>query len=452
MEEAGSVRGLRRALLWPVAVAACLRVGLMLVAFARTGTAVMTQGDTASYVSPMLGLLHGAYASGGVPELDRTPGFPVFLLLTGMAGGHVLLCVLCQIALSLLSVLLVSRIAGRVFGSDRAGVIAAWLYACEPLSIVSSVRVMPETLFVLLMLCVLDRLTAYLEDGRLTAVVWAGFALAAATFVRPVSYYLVWPLALGLMLAGPRAGGLRWKAPLALVLCTIPWLAMWQCRNFAVAGYSGFSSIVEKNLYFYQTAEVRAELEDRSLEEEQRLLGYTDEASYVAQHPEQRKWPLTQRLAFMRAESMAVLREHRLLYLKTHLRGMVVVAFTPGPTEFLQLIGAYPDTRSMPRRVVNEGLLASGWRLMGAHPGVVGAMLVFAVPLLFLYGAAGMGLLRGRMAMVLLVAGVGIYFLGISGGAQAVGRYRVPVMPELCVLAAGGLAGLRRVVRRNGET
>lgn len=412
----------------------------MLAAYARTGTAVMTQGDTASYVAPMLGLLHGTYASSGVPELDRTPGYPIFLLVTGMAGGHVLLCLLCQIAVSVLSLLLVSRIAGRLFQSDRAALIAAWLYACEPLSIVSSVRVMPETLFVLLLLCVLERLTTYLEDGRLAAVAWAGFALAAATFVRPVSYYLILPLALGLVLVGPSVSGLRWKAPLVLVLCTVPWFAIWQGRNYAVAGYSGFSSIVEKNLYFYQTAEVRAEMEHRSLEDEQRLLGYPDEASYVAQYPEQRDWPLARRLTFMRMESMAVLREHRLLYLKTHFRGMLVVAFSPGATEFLQLIGAYPDTRSMPRRVVNEGLLVSGLRLVRTHPGVAAAMVTFAMPLLFLYGAAGFGVVRGKLPMVLLVVGVGLYFVGIAGGAQAVGRYRVPEMPELCVLAAGIVA------------
>lgn len=426
----------------------------------------MTQGDTASYVAPMMGLLHGVYASSvpvsqglnrWAPELDRTPGFPLFLLVTGMARGSVLVCLICQVVVSVLSLLLVARIARRVFGSDRAGVVAAWCYALEPLSIVSSARVMPETLFVLLILCLLERLTAYFEGRRLLAVVCAGFALAAATFVRPVSYYLVWPLALGLILVGPfgiatpgrsgnaerRFSGVRLLAGLAaatlLVISTVPWLAAWQLRNYAVSGYSGFSSIVEKNLYFYQTAELRAELAGISLEQEQVLLGYTDEAAYVERHPEQRDWPLARRLGFMRDESLAVLREHRLLYLKTHLRGMLVVTFSPGATEFLQLVGAYPDTRSMPRRVVNEGLLASGWRLVRTHPGVAAGMVIFALPLAFLYGAAGVGFFRGRREMVLLVAGVGLYFLAISGGAQAVARYRVPVMPELCVLA-GGLA------------
>jgi hypothetical protein len=32
----------------------------------------------------------------------------------------------------------------------------------------------------------------------------------------------------------------------------------------------------------------------------------------------------------------------------------------------------------------------------------------------------------------------------ISGGAQAVGRYRLPIIPELCILAGGGLAAVEK--------
>jgi 4-amino-4-deoxy-L-arabinose transferase-like glycosyltransferase len=38
---------------------------------------------------------------------------------------------------------------------------------------------------------------------------------------------------------------------------------------------------------------------------------------------------------------------------------------------------------------------------------------------------------------------IAVYFLLLSGGAQAVGRYRMPIMPLLCILAAGTAAGRR---------
>ena len=72
----------------PLVLAAMLRLGLMVVAFLLTGTQVMMQGDTASYLEPGKNLiLHGAFATAGAPEIDRTPGYPVFAMLTGMAFG-----------------------------------------------------------------------------------------------------------------------------------------------------------------------------------------------------------------------------------------------------------------------------------------------------------------------------------------------------------------------------
>jgi hypothetical protein len=428
-------------------IAALLRFGLMIVAFVSTGTSVMTQGDTASYLEPGRNLLlHGVYASGGLPEIDRTPGYPVFLMLTGMFTGNVLLSVMTQIGLSLLSLLLIRRIAERVFDSEPAGMIAAWFYAVEPVSIMYSVRLMPETLFVFLLLLVIDRLLVFLSTYQLRPLCLAGLSLATATYVRPVSYYLVIPLAMALVIVVPRGNGLRWKAPAVLLLTVVPLLAGWQIRNRFETGYSGFSSIVEKNLYFYQSAEVTAELKHVSLGNEQRDLGYLNEASYVVIHPEQSHWSQAQRLVYMRRESVQILSANRDLYLKTHFEGIGVVAFTPCASELLQLLGEYPGGSMMPRRLLNEGVLGSLRRVITSYPGVAIAMAILEVFLLFLYLFAVLGIWNGKghRDPILLVVGVAAYFLLISGGAQAVGRYRLPVMPELCMLAAGGIASVKK--------
>jgi hypothetical protein len=424
----------------PLLVAFLLRLVLMLAAFALTGTHVMTQGDSTSYLEPGRSLiLHGAFSSTGMPEIDRTPGYPIFAGLTGMIFNNVLLTVFAQIVVSLLSLLIIGRIADRIFPDRKAGIVAAWLYAFEPLSIVYTSRLMPETLFVLLLLVVIDRALAFLQSKNLTALAAAGIILATATFVRPVSYYLALPLALGLAAITPPMPSLRWKAPLVLLLATLPWLAAWQMRNFIEAGYAGFSSIVEKNLYFFQSAEVTAELQHISLAAEQKQLGYPDEAYYLAAHPDQVTWSRAQRLSYMHVQATKILRDHPGLYLKTHFAGIGVVAFTPSATELLQLLNAYPPTETMPHRILNEGIIASFWRVFLAHPAVAFIMALIELCLLILYAFAIRGFFATmRNSMTLMLAGIALYFLLISGGAQAVGRYRLPIMPELCILAAGG--------------
>jgi hypothetical protein len=151
---------------------------------------------------------------------------------------------------------------------------------------------------------------------------------------------------------------------------------------------------------------------------------------------------------------------HRGLYFKTHVAGVAVVAFTPCASELLQLLRLYPNDGAMPRRILNEGILASTFRVIRANPGVAATMLTLEALLLAIYAAALRGLLRGLLrgpsrgygekVPLMLVALLALYFLLISGGAQAVGRYRLPVMPELCILAAGGLLSMRN--RRRGAT
>jgi len=447
--------GFNKATLAPLLVAAALRLGLMIAAFALTGTRVMTQGDTTSYLEPGRNLLlHGAFTTFGIPETDRTPGFPLFAMLTGMISGNVLLSITAQTVVSLASLLLVRKIADSIFSNRNAGTHAAWLYAFEPLSIVSTVRLMPETLFVFLTLLVIERLLACQKSGKLTALATAGALLAAETYVRPVSYYLAVPLAIGLAVTAGKRRGHWWKAPAVLLICVFPWFAAWQERNYVETGYSGFSSIVEQNLYFFQSAEVTAELEHISLGAEQTKLGYPDESAYIAAHPEQRQWSLSQRFHFMRAQALRILSMHPLLYLKTHIAGIGVVAFTPCATELLQLLDAYPSPSSMPHRILNEGIASSMLRVFKSHPGATIIMALFEGFLLLIYVLAIRGCLSADRTSpaALAVIGIAMYFLLISGGAQAVGRYRAPVMPLLCILAAGGLAQFRTKELRSHDS
>jgi hypothetical protein len=436
----------------PLLVAALLRLSLMIAAFALTGSAVMTQGDTASYLNPGRYLiLHGAFANAGLPEIDRTPGYPLFAELTGMIFGNTLLTVTAQILVSLASLLLIRKIADQALPNRNAGPIAAWLFAVEPLSIVYTVRVMPETLFVLLLLFVIERVISFQKTGKLGTLVAAGAFLTAATYVRPVSYYLVLPLALGVALTAPKHRGLWWKAPAVLLIAVLPWLAAWQARNTVETGYRGFSSIVEKNLYFFQSAEVTAELQHISFEAEQQKLGYSEESAFLSAHPEQRGRNQAQRLSYMHEQATSILRDHAGLYLRTHFTGVAIVAFTPCAAELLQMLGAYPSADTMPHRILSDGIVASIRQVFRAHPFVAMTMVLLEAFLLFLYLSAIRGCLRIKSITppLLTLAGIATYFLLISGGAQAVGRYRLPVMPELCIFAAGGLTRLPKTKLRS---
>ena len=119
---------------------------------------------------------------------------------------------------------------------------------------------MSETLFLVLFLLSLERLVQFLRGHRLLVLAEAGIFLAAATFVRPVTYYLPIPLALSLSLVLPGVPALRWKAPAVLLLTVLPWLAAWQIRNWVETGFSSFTSVGVENLYFWETYRKKANI------------------------------------------------------------------------------------------------------------------------------------------------------------------------------------------------
>jgi hypothetical protein len=121
------------------------------------------------------------------------------------------------------------------------------------------------------------------------------------------------------------------------------------------------------------------------------------------------------------------------------LEGSAVVALTPCAADLLRLWGAYPEDG--PKHVVNEGPLRSALRLAQTHPWQAALMGALEFVLLGYYLLAARGLLS-RFAprdMACLLLGVSLYFLAVSGGAQAVGRFRLPVMPAVWIFAAAGL-------------
>ena len=106
------------ALASPLAVAAALRIGLWGAVLFRTGSHGLLAGDTASYLEPGRNLLlQAAFQTAGLPEIGRTPGYPLFLALASLPGWAV--ASLLQVVLSVCSVWLAARLA-RAVGRDRA--------------------------------------------------------------------------------------------------------------------------------------------------------------------------------------------------------------------------------------------------------------------------------------------------------------------------------------------
>jgi hypothetical protein len=274
--------------------------------------------------------------------------------------------------------------------------------------------------------------------------------LVMAAFIKPSSYFLPLFIAPGLAIVCMHKMRVRWQAPMLYLAICVLFIGGWQVRNFAETGFPGFSSVTAKNLYFFQAAGVKAEIEGRPLDAVQKELGYGDEADYLRAHPEQARWTQGERATFEQKEAVRVLREDTVQALELQLKGAVVVAFTPCAADFLRMVGEEPE--DAPERVVGKSLVEEMAGLLREHLGVAMAMVFFELILLGIYWFAAVSFWRGSMGKKykVLFAGLILYFVLVSGGMQAVGRYRAPVMPFACILAAGAVvsAGNRLTQKR----
>lgn len=451
----------------PVIAAAIIRLTLLVVILARNGTSTLFQVDPGTYLEPGRNLLlHGSFAVNGVPDVFRTPGYPLFLAITSLAGFPAAAVV--NVILSVLSVLLVCKLGRAVSGDDRVALTAAWIFAFEPTSIIFSVCLTSETLFLALSLLGIERLTKFLHGHRLRDLAVAGLWLAAAIFVRPVGYYLPFAWALGLFVVLARIPGLRWKAPAVLLISVLPWLAAWQLRNWVKTGYTGFSSVTEVNLYFFNAAQVTAYVEHRSLLDVDRSLGYLGGLNYGEQvyiyepylllHPEQTGWSQGRRLSFMRSEAFRVIRAHY----GTYLHRCVVMSYFktilyPGVGNLDHLI--FPEDPGPNAGRLSENPVHLANRLFKEFPWSAAQRLIFEVLLLGLYVLAARGIfllvrdvrrdgVPNRCLWLLL--GTSLYFIavtGVGGGPGADARYRLPVMPGVCVFAAAGFRRAKTIAQ-----
>ena len=388
-----------------LAFAALVRVLVPLTAYVVTSDSqVFHASDTSSYLEPTQEFLsNGTFSVNGRAELERTPGYSLVLAL-GVAIHQVELATIAlQIILSLLCVWLVFQISLQLLDSRRRATAAAWLYAIEPLSILYASMLLTETWYVTLLLVSIHFLIRHVqlqnkENRVVTApLLLSAGALAASTYVRPISYFLPLFVLLG-WAAAILIGYLRGRipaprrllaSPVVFTLVSMTLIGVWQIRNRVQADYSGFSAVQDVNLYFYLGAATLASVEGKSYYDVQGSLGYHEPDIYFARHPEQKRWSEGDIFRFQRREGKRMILAAPLNYAKIHVKGIVLTLFEPGAIDFLKLFGLDKEGGGLLGALHDRGIVAVALEVVQKNALFFWSNLVLAV---YLFGILGLSL------------------------------------------------------------
>ncbi|HEX7377805.1 MAG TPA: glycosyltransferase family 39 protein [Pirellulales bacterium] len=491
-QQAAENQGRKLALL--LAAAAVLRAGTALFALALAQPAPQfREPDSDGYLRLAANWWQtGRYAMGAEPEILRSPGYPLLLLPEVALGRADWLTIALQIALSCVTVWLVYRTGLALFNHAATALGAAALFACDPLSVLYASKLLSETAFTTAISAAVYLLIRYLLSPHWRHLLAAAVCVAAAAYLRPIAYYL--PIWIGvslvciqwrrsdrwrLLLYCPRAGTRQsvaaedgppgpsptgvtaWEGhptrarenasfllvcgveALAFTVLGMSLLAAWQFRNWKETGYTGFSAISDKNLYYYEALPVLAERRGVPPARRQQAryeAGETDLAIYLRRHPEQANWTAPARYRFLRHEALRIIRAQPLAWAKIHFTGVWHTLTDSGRNAWLSFFGL-ADMRAtdMPRppRTFWQRLCEAATErpaVLAIHALLAAFVAVYLVLALF-------GIIRAaRLPCALLVLSVALYLVLLSGGDAGYHRFRLPVTPAICLFAAHGFA------------
>jgi hypothetical protein len=315
----------------------------------------------------------------------------------------------------------------------RPSLAFAWgaLLALDPTLSAYGNKVLSDIPFLFLLTTALAVLFAALRAGRWApGLVVGGLLLGAATLVRPILLFLPALLAIGLAFGAARTPGPRILRLLGVGLMLVLAYAgpyAWIRHIEAEFGYGGISWIGPVNLLDYKAANVVKRARGGGGEREEIARELSDEADRRAGEGA----GLDARASARRTLFLEVLREHpgpaviaALDSLRKTLTGDAVAEFAP---------------RGSPGRAVYNIL---------KHAHVVGCVILMLLAFRGVFrglGRAAKGAPRSTVAVAILVVVV-LVGLALFYGAA---RFRVPVLPELHLLAAVGWGGT--LVSRSGR-
>ncbi|MCL2701855.1 MAG: glycosyltransferase family 39 protein [Phycisphaerae bacterium] len=458
--------------LWPwlviiLAAAAALRVACFLAAPAS----LSLPPDSVGYLDTARGLLeHGRFGV-DVPDVNRTPGYPLFCSV-GLALADWRGIIGLQIFLDCLTTVGVFCL-GRSLAGGRVGLVSAGVYAASPLSVVLACQVLTETLFLAVLVPSLWLAVAVLHrPGRGGGVVALGALSAGLLMIRPAAMVFVaaviaawlWRAAAltwrgrssadetpasrdGLAATKRSEDGLRWLVRAGMYVAVVSAAVLpWCVRNERAAGYFGLSGQGPVTYARDWAGLVQARVEGVSLEQARAaiwhdILQRADAADEQAPPFDPAAMVRRRLYPAMRAEARAVLTRHAGLFAREHL-SQSFLALAP-PTEPLHLIGADLGEKNTRTVLSQQGVWAA---IRYYFENRTDAMLLYAavaLATLALYVFAARGLWRltrrggwSAVAVLLTVFAAANFF---AGGIATVPRYFLPLLPLVAIAAAIGV-------------
>lgn len=354
----------------------------------------------------------------------RAPLYPLWLsFLFGVSGRSLVLAVVAGCLLGALACVPVF-LSGKLFGSDKIGVVAALLLALNPTAIAFSPLFLPDTLFLLIVALQVYFFLRFIKNAfgmnLITSITLAAFA----ALIRPANALWVIPCVVVILFFRRLPGRLKINYGLVslviFALVLFPWILGSKRAHIGWRIDTISSESLMKN-----AAALHAEV--RGIDPAVAALELRTEMFRRYQAEPERFSTLEAQLDFRDREMIQIILDHPFRYAFLHLNPKILAQDLSG--------------------------LIHNLALKEAPPRVVGFLLISATAILYMFSALGIGWYflaaadRKSWMMILLFLLLSGYYL-LMPGPIAIPRYQLPALPFLCLAAGYGIVYFRAILRK----
>ncbi|GLR18884.1 glycosyltransferase family 39 protein [Portibacter lacus] len=362
-----------------------------------------------------------------------TPGYPYFLAsVQSLFGKDLRIIIGIQVLIDLLICWLLFLLSKSLF-NRKVGLLAVLFYSVSSHAITYSGLAITESVFSLvLLLTVYVGINAHKKYDFLLLAVLYGLLVS----IRPIAFYLLPIIGFMAIKDNTMKQILRGVATVmigGLIVFT------WMSRNHSLTGLYSISSIQEYNLYFTFANAIESRNNNRHENDQREILMSGMEHKPLAECGGDYAY-----VQESRRKGLEILRSNKLQYAWLHFKSIPNM-FLPEVTLLSEKWGLSSGDKGTLGVINKEGFWA-GFKHYSNHTkiGYV-VMLPFILIWMITLLAAGVGILKFKKkewqsggSIILLI----IFYFMIIPGPAGNGRFLMPVIPLICMIAALGVSKL----------
>lgn len=391
------------------------------LAFKVTSISQFQDSDLAQFYKPAAQNFYEIYITNDPNLLNLsgwvTPLFPLFLKIF----GYGLLAQFVYVIMFIIILILVYKITLKL-SSKKIAIIAILLVSLEPSLFISSLSVAPELLFSFtLTLALYFGVCKPMKNIELNYLV-LGIILGVSVLIRPIALIMIICLVVFWTITYFQTSQTIFLY--TSIISTVFALA-WSIRNSIVHGFFNISSISANNIFFYEGVPALSEAKGIPFEEAKNIEDALKK-QIIGDYPS-----VLELYDYNSKRGLELIFENPIGWIQSHLNGVGKVLF-----------GVYKSKY----RIIDQKVFGVNDQVIQSIHFIILGFITLIIWILFFNGVSKFHKLDVLNSLVFLLILIAI--LLPATGQVAYARFRSPVVPIICIVAALGTQDLLNKINK----